>query len=61
MDYISLNVDDLKHDTDKALNDIMLPDEPFYFESNMRYLKGIMHDVKNGKSNFAEHDLIETD
>ena len=33
--------------------------DPFYSESNMRYLKEIMHDINNGKTHFAEHDLIE--
>lgn len=35
--------------------------DPFYSESNIRYLKGIMQDVKDGKAHFAEHDLIEVD
>ena len=35
--------------------------DPFYSESNMRYLKEIMHDINNGKAHFAEHDLIEDD
>lgn len=33
----------------------------FFTESNMRYLESIMQDVKEGKANFAEHDLIEVD
>jgi DNA-damage-inducible protein J len=33
--------------------------EQFYSESNMHYLKEILHDIKNGKAHFAEHDLIE--
>lgn len=33
--------------------------DPFYSESNVRYLKKIMDDVKNGKAHFAEHTLIE--
>ena len=36
-------------------------DELFYSESNMRYLQSIMHDVREGKAHFAEHDLIEID
>ena len=35
--------------------------DPFYSESNIRYLEGIMQDVKDGKDHFAEHDLIEVD
>ncbi len=35
--------------------------DPFFTESNMRYLESIMQDVKEGKANFAEHDLIEVD
>ena len=35
--------------------------DPFFTESNMRYLENIMQDVKEGKANFAEHDLIEVD
>lgn len=35
--------------------------DPFFTENNMRYLENIMQDVKEGKANFAEHDLIEVD
>ncbi len=35
--------------------------DPFYSESNIRYLEGVMQDVKDGKAHFAEHDLIEVD
>lgn len=35
--------------------------DPFYSESNIRYLEGIVQDIKNGKAHFAEHDLIEVD
>lgn len=35
--------------------------DPFYSESNIRYLEGIMQDIKDGKARFAEHDLIEVD
>ena len=35
--------------------------DPFYSESNMKYLEGIINDVKSGKAHFAEHDLIEVD
>ncbi len=33
--------------------------DPFYSESNIRYLEKIMQDIKDGKARFAEHDLIE--
>ena len=33
----------------------------FYSESNIRYLEGIMQDIKNGKAHFEEHELIEVD
>ncbi len=35
--------------------------DPFYSESNIRYLEQIMSDVKNGKAHFDEHELIEAD
>ena len=35
--------------------------DPFYSESNIKYLEAIMEDVKSGKAHFAEHDLIEDD
>lgn len=35
--------------------------DPFYSESNIKYLEEIMDDVKSGKAHFAEHDLIEVD
>ena len=35
--------------------------EPFYSESNIRYLENMANDIKSGKAHFAEHDLIETD
>ena len=33
--------------------------DPFYSESNMRYLEQKMADYKAGKLKFAEHELIE--
>lgn len=33
--------------------------DPFYSESNIRYLEQKMTDYKAGKLNFAEHELIE--
>ena len=35
--------------------------EPFYSDSNIRYLENIVRDIKDGKAHFAEHDLIEED
>lgn len=35
--------------------------DPFYSESNMRYLESIMQDVKEGKAHFTEHKLIEVE
>lgn len=35
--------------------------DPFYSESNMRYLEQMMSDVRSGKAHFAEHELIEDD
>ena len=33
--------------------------DPFYSESNMKYLEGIARDIKAGRAHFAEHELIE--
>ncbi len=33
--------------------------DPFYSESNIRYLEQKMEDYKAGRLNFAEHELIE--
>ena len=35
--------------------------DPFYSESNIRYLESIAQDIKEGKAHFAEHDLLEVD
>ena len=35
--------------------------DPFYCESNMRYLAQIKADLDAGRSLFSEHDLIEVD
>ena len=35
--------------------------EPFYPESNIRYLENIVRDIKEGKAHFAEHELIEAE
>ncbi len=33
--------------------------EPFYSNSNMRYLEKIKEDIESGKAHFSEHELIE--
>ncbi len=33
--------------------------DPFYSESNMKYLERVISDIEAGKSKLAEHDLIE--
>ena len=35
--------------------------DPFYSESNMKYLEKIVSDIKEGKAKFEEHELIEVD
>lgn len=35
--------------------------DPFFSDDNIRYLEGIMQDIKDGKANFSEHELIEID
>jgi DNA-damage-inducible protein J len=35
--------------------------DPFYSESNIKYLEHIVNDMKEGKAHFTEHDLIEVD
>ena len=35
--------------------------DPFYSESNVRYLEKMVHDVQSGQAHFAEHELIEGD
>ena len=35
--------------------------DPFYSESNMRYLEQIKKDIDEGKAHFEEHDLIEVE
>ena len=35
--------------------------DPFYSESNIRYLENIVRDIKEGKAHFAEHELIEAE
>ena len=33
--------------------------DPFYSESNIRYLEQKKREIDEGKAHFAEHDLIE--
>ena len=35
--------------------------DPFYSESNMRYLDQIISDIESGKAHFEEHELIEVE
>lgn len=35
--------------------------DPFYSESNIKYLEKIISDIKEGKARFEEHELIEDD
>lgn len=35
--------------------------DPFYSDSNIRYLESIVCDIKDGKAHFAEHELIKAD
>lgn len=33
--------------------------DPFYSESNMRYLEQVISDIKEGRAKLSEHNLIE--
>lgn len=33
--------------------------EPFYSESNMKYLEKVIADIESGKAKLVEHDLTE--
>ena len=33
--------------------------DPFYSDSNIRYLESLVKDIKEGKAHFEEHELIE--
>lgn len=35
--------------------------DSFYSDNNVRYLEGIIQDIKSGRAHFAEHDLIEVE
>ncbi len=66
---VSFRIDeDIKRSAERALDDMGLTRipfevsaDPFYSESNIRYLEGILQDIKEGRAHFAEHDLIEVD
>ena len=48
-----------------VLRDSKLPFEiktdPFYSESNIKYLEKIVSEIKEGKAKLEEHELIEED
>lgn len=35
--------------------------DPFYSESNMRYLEGIVADIDIGRAKLVEHDIIDVE
>lgn len=35
--------------------------DPFYSESNLRYLETIVRDIEEGRARFVEHELIEVE
>ena len=35
--------------------------DPFYSETNIKYLEKIMEDINKGKAKFSEHELIEVE
>lgn len=35
--------------------------DPFYSESNMRYLEQMARDISEGRAHFSEHELLEDD
>lgn len=35
--------------------------DPFYSESNLRYLERVKRDIDEGRAHLAEHELIEVD
>ena len=35
--------------------------DPFYSDSNLRYLETLRRDVQNGTAHFAEHDLLDAE
>lgn len=51
---------DLDTDDKERMEQVVSAD-PFYAPSNIRYLEGLMEDVKAGRAHFVRHDLIEVD
>lgn len=39
--------------------DITVNADPFYSESNLKYLGKVISDIETGRANLVEHDLIE--
>ena len=35
--------------------------DPFYSESNIRYIEKVISDIESGKAKLVEHDLIEVE
>lgn len=35
--------------------------DPFYSESNMKYLEKVISDIDEGRAKLVEHDIIEAD
>lgn len=35
--------------------------EPFYSESNIKYLEKVISDIDEGRAKLVEHDIIEVD
>ena len=35
--------------------------DPFYSESNMKYLEKVISDIDEGRAKLVEHDIIEVD
>lgn len=35
--------------------------DPFYSESNIKYLEEVVSDIREGRANLVEHDLIEVE
>lgn len=39
--------------------EISAANDPFYSESNLKYLKKVISDIENGKSKLVEHGLLK--
>ena len=35
--------------------------DPFYSESNIKYLEKVVEEIKEGKANFEEHELVDNE